>query len=503
MRHASGRRRRTLLAGAVAALVVVAAAVAAWFLWSPGAGAARGVEVMPVLEPATLSVAPGDVVTLAGGGVTDASFQLSQALWSSAPVVALATEDTLTEVSAATAGLSLPLLVVPGDPGEEDTARLASELERLGTRAVTHAGVTLPAGIDVEHLRASHLKRPGDAGVTPHLLVGDAATRDLAEAVLSPVKGAADIAAEDPRGAVDVIRAIAEDPEAALVVMGDFADEDYRWKLETVLTGVELPGGGQLAAPGKLYVALYGHPGSSALGVLGEQGVEATIERARAHAAPYEALTDMTVVPSLEIIATIASAGAGPDGNYSAEAEIATLRPLVDAAAENGLYVVLDLQPGRTDFLTQAKLYEELLREPHVGLALDPEWRLKPNQVHLRQIGSVAIDEVNEVANWLADLTREHLLPQKVLILHSFRISMTPDIDRLDTSRDELAIVMHVDGQGAQGAKQETWRALHDYAPNMPFWGWKNFYDEDSPAMLTPEQTMANVSPTPVFVSYQ
>ena len=60
MRHASGRRRRTLLASAVAALVVVAAAVAAWFLWSPGAGAARGVEVTPSLEPATLSVAPGE-----------------------------------------------------------------------------------------------------------------------------------------------------------------------------------------------------------------------------------------------------------------------------------------------------------------------------------------------------------------------------------------------------------------------------------------------------------
>jgi hypothetical protein len=32
-------------------------------------------------------------------------------------------------------------------------------------------------------------------------------------------------------------------------------------------------------------------------------------------------------------------------------------------------------------------------------------------------------------------------------------------------------------------------------------WGWKNFYDEDTP-MLTPAQTLA-VEPTPVFVSYQ
>ncbi len=498
MRHASGTRRNSILAWLLAAVVVVAVAVGAW-LWSASATAARGLALAPDLGPATPAVTSGEVVTLPGGDATAASVQLSEVLYGAAPVVALATPDSLAEASAATAGLAIPLLVAPAD-GEG--TELVAELERLGTIAVARIGASPPTGIDVTDVRLAHLKRSGSPAVTPHVLVATEEERDVAEAILSPVGGVAEVAVEDPRGAVDVIRAIAENPDSALVVMGDF-DPDYQWKLETVLTGVELPGGGQLAAPGKLYVALYGHPGSAVLGVLGEQGVEATVERARAHAAPYEALTDRTVVPALEIIATIASAGPGPDGNYSAEADISTLRPLVDAAAANGLYVVLDLQPGRTDFLTQAKLYEELLLEPHVGLALDPEWRLRPDQVHLRQIGSVDIDEVNEVSNWLADLVRENRLPQKVLILHSFRISMTPEIDRLDTSRDELAITMHVDGQGAQGAKQDTWRALHDYAPNMPFWGWKNFYDEDSPAMLTPEQTIAGVDPTPIFISYQ
>ena len=71
----------------------------------------------------------------------------------------------------------------------------------------------------------------------------------------------------------------------------------------------------------------------------------------------------------------------------------------MDAAREAGVYVMLDLQPGRTDFLTQAKRYEELLAQPHVGLALDPEWRLGPQQLHLEQIGSVGIDEVNSVVD--------------------------------------------------------------------------------------------------------
>ena len=50
-------------------------------------------------------------------------------------------------------------------------------------------------------------------------------------------------------------------------------------------------------------------------------------------------------------------------------------------------------------------------RCPYVGLALDPEWRLAPDQVHLRQIGSVGVDEVNGVVAWLADFTAQRAPP--------------------------------------------------------------------------------------------
>lgn len=489
---------------ALVGVLVVALLAGAGLWWLGPLAHARAVHAAPRLAAAELATPADGPASIAGGDDTTLSLQLAAAQFTSSPVIGLTTPERLADAAAVLAGRRVPLLVLPADPTAEQVDAVAAEAERLGATAVATVGVGVPEGLALEPVPAAQLKRPTGEAAPTFALVADDATATLVDALLSPTSGRALVMAEDPRGSVDTVAALADAPDPTILTVGDLAmDEDFQWKLETVLTGVELPGGGQLAAPGKLYVALYGHPGSSALGVLGEQGVEATIERARAHAAPYEGLTDLTVVPALEIIATIASAGAGPDGNYSAEADIATLRPLVDAAAANGLYVVLDLQPGRTDFLTQAKLYEELLALPHVGLALDPEWRLKPDQVHLRQIGSVSIDEVNQVVNWLADFTRERRLPQKVLILHSFRVSMTPEIERLDTSRDELAIVMHVDGQGGQGAKQDTWRVLHTYAPNMPWWGWKNFYDEDSPAMLTPQQTIANVNPTPIFVSYQ
>jgi hypothetical protein len=79
---------------------------------------------------------------------------------------------------------------------------------------------------------------------------------------------------------------------------------------------------------------------------------------------------------------------------------------------------------------------------------------------------------------------------------------MLPGRDRVDLSRDELAVMVHADGQGGQGDKQATWRALNEGAQDELWWGWKNFYDEDAP-MLTPEQTVAQVKPLPQLISYQ
>ena len=312
----------------------------------------------------------------------------------------------------------------------------------------------------------------------------------------------------DPRATPATVQAVAAatTPETRVLAVGPQVDAlggaaEVDWRVRTAATGVELPGGGQLVFAGKRLVALYGSPDFPGLGLLGEQDLPATLVRARQLAATYQALTDATVVPTLEIIATIASAGPGDDGNYSNETPVESLRPWVEAARDAGEIVILDLQPGRTDFLTQAKEYESLLEYPNVGLALDPEWRLKPNQVHLRQIGSVGIDEVNAVAAWLADLTRREHLPQKPFVLHQFMLRMISDRARLDTSHAELAYVIHVDGQGSQGAKAATWRAIQKDAPAGVLWGWKNFIDEDKPT-LTPEQTY-QIKPTPVLVSYQ
>jgi len=276
----------------------------------------------------------------------------------------------------------------------------------------------------------------------------------------------------------------------------------FAQRVRTARHAPELPGGGLLPFPGRRMVALYGHPDTAALGMLGEQPAAESVARAAALAGRFQELTDTPVVPAFELIATVASGSRQADGSYSRRTAVSTLLPWVQAAERSGGYVVLDLQPGRDDFLTQAKAYESLLRRPWVGLALDPEWRLQRGERPLRQIGHVGIDEVNAVGAWLAALVREHDLPPKVLTLHQFSLSMVRDRDRLDTSLDEVQWLVHADGQGGQNAKQDTWAALRRGLPDGVWLGWKNFEDEDTP-MLTPAQTVAQVHPTPYFVSYQ
>ena len=293
--------------------------------------------------------------------------------------------------------------------------------------------------------------------------------------------------------------------EGPVLAVGDGfgTDEQFAGQVEVTRTATELPGGGIAPFPGRHMIALYGHPETAALGMMGEQPPAEAVTRLNKLVEEYRQLMPgRTVIGSFEIITTVASSSAGDDGDYSYGTPIDVLMPWIEAAEQNDIYVVLDLQPGRSSFLDQAKQYEEVLKRPTVGLALDPEWRLKPDQRHLRQIGQVSVDEVNEVGAWLADLVAEHKLPPKVLTLHQFQTRMIIDRARLDTSRPEVQHLVHVDGQGGQAAKQSTWSVIKRDLPAHTFMGWKNFEDEDIP-MLTPKQTVEQVHPTPHFISYQ
>ncbi|MCB2224797.1 MAG: hypothetical protein KQH83_11575 [Actinobacteria bacterium] len=438
------------------------------------------------------------------------SLALSQATFPCAEEVTVAPAGDPTAARRAAlhaAAAGGPLLLAAGDAGS-----LAAEIARLDPALVTVAGPwahddpafggRAVAALD-ERLGIRGGIAQGASDASRLLVVGEGAAASW-PAVWAAARAAGDTAvlaaSADLRALPDAQTAALRSTAAPANLLG--TGDDAAWQLAAVRSGSELPGGGLLLFPGRRLVAFYGHPQTGVLGVLGEQGIDgaaATIERMLPIVAEYGS-DGVTPVPAFEIIATVASAEATSDGDYSRETPLDVLRPWVEAAGEAGVYVILDLQPGRTDFLTQAELYEEFVRLPHVGIAIDPEWRLEPWQVH-QQIGSVDAAEINEVAAWMAGIVREEGLPQKLLLLHQFRPEMIPDRDAVEL-HPELAIAVQMDGHGVPADKHATWGRLTG-APDAGrlWWGWKNFYDEDAP-MATPQQVL-DLEPTVYLVSFQ
>lgn len=435
-------------------------------------------------------------------------------------VVSAPDRDNRLKAAAIAVDLGVPMLIRYTAP---DTASsVDEEIRRLGATRVINVGEKAGAETDPDDLQLITDTQPVTAGEEQEIaaIVGRARGADGNEqgsgdvpifaTELTSFAAAATAAASkvpvtvlsyaDPRVTKESMDQV--DGEKALALGQQFGStERFRSTIELAKNG-ELPGGGGLVFPGRRMIATYGHPSGPALGQMGEQPPAEAVNVVKEWVSQYQTLTDEKIIPAFEVIATVASSEPGPDGNFTNESDPAELVPYIDAITEAGGYAVIDLQPGLTTFKEQAVRYEELLKRPNVGLALDAEWKLQPGQQPAAQVGSASAAEINEATQWLAELTRENGLPQKALIIHQFQLAMLPDRENIDTSAPELSFVLHADGHGTAEQKFETWNVMRQDLQPQFFMAWKNFIDEDMP-MFTPEQTYNTVQPRPWFVSYQ
>ncbi|QIK76232.1 hypothetical protein [Nocardioides piscis] len=243
-----------------------------------------------------------------------------------------------------------------------------------------------------------------------------------------------------------------------------------------------LPGGGKrIFGKRRFLTAYYGTAGTSSLGVLGETSADRAFKRIVRSGRPMLRRGER-LMPVYELIVTVADGSENPDaaGDHSHDILHSHVQSYIDAAHRNGALLLLDLQPGRTDFLETAKRWQWALEDPWVGLALDPEWRVGPDEVPGQVYGSVSAREINRTAGWLSRLTRSGGLPEKLLVLHQFQRGMIPDIGKV-RQRDGLAIVQHVDGFGSPADKLATYANVA--RPRKFTMGFKIFLDEDQPRM--------------------
>lgn len=211
------------------------------------------------------------------------------------------------------------------------------------------------------------------------------------------------------------------------------------------------------------------------------------------------------VLPTLELIATVVQprGAPGPDGMFRTRASDETVGRHLEAARRVEGILLLAIQPGRSDFVTEVTFYERWLREPDVGVALDPEWRLHEGQFAPEVFGHVTGKELDETAAYLAGLVAEHDLPEKVMLYHQLRVDIVRKPQQL-RPHPGIAQVVSVDGIGSPPMKEETWEAVLAVTPRHVRPGFKLFYVEDAEfgPIMTPAEVLG-LSPRPDYVMYE
>jgi hypothetical protein len=216
----------------------------------------------------------------------------------------------------------------------------------------------------------------------------------------------------------------------------------------------ELPRGGRQLFPRYRVVGFYGMQN---LDVLGAGPPDVVAQRLLKVARPY-ATPGHPVMPMFELIATVAHPFPTPSGRYRTHQKDAIVRSFLRAVRRIDGVLVLDVQPGRDDFVSSLRRWEPYLRQPDVGVALDPEFAMGPGQVPGKQLGRADAAAINRASAYVAGIVRRHRLPQKLFMIHQFRDRMIADKAKI-TIRPGLAMTWNADGFGVRSAK------LEDYGP--------------------------------------
>lgn len=251
-------------------------------------------------------------------------------------------------------------------------------------------------------------------------------------------------------------------------------------------------------------VSYYGNPLAEQMGVLGEHPPDEVLRRLRAQAAVYQQLsTDgRMVVPAIHLIYAVAQERPGPEGIYLLRMEDELVEFWVQLTREQGLLLFLDIQFGRSTIEREFLHVAPFLKEPHVHLALDPEFAWGPNEYPLIDIGRIDASVVNRAQELLQQVAIEHRLPNKILIVHQFRRDMLTNKASI-RPYEHVELVIDADGFGAPAVKLDQWNRVIRQ-DNVERAGIKLFYRHDarSGGLMSEADVMA-LTPTPLVIIYQ
>ena len=177
-----------------------------------------------------------------------------------------------------------------------------------------------------------------------------------------------------------------------------------------------LPRGGREVFPRYRLVGYAGVTGASTLGRLGIGPLDKRVAEIEGQAKPYAAGRE--ILPVVEVIATVVQGSPGRDHKYRVRLTDAQIGTYLKAARKHRAVMLLNLQPGRSEFITEAMAFRKWLKEPDVGVAMDPEWAMARGQRPGGVYGHTTGAELDEVARYLSGLVKQYRLPEKMMVYH-------------------------------------------------------------------------------------
>jgi hypothetical protein len=263
-----------------------------------------------------------------------------------------------------------------------------------------------------------------------------------------------------------------------------------------------LPRGGRDVFPRYRLVGYAGVTGASTLGRLGTGPLDQRVAEIERRAKPYAAGRE--ILPVVEVIATVVQGSPGRDGKYRVRLADAQIAKYHKAARKHRAVMLLNLQPGRSEFIAEAKAFQKWLKEPDVGVALDPEWAMDRGQRPGAAYGHSTGAELDEVARYLSGLVKQYNLPEKVMVYHQVARSVVRKESGLK-DHDGVAAIKSVDGLGHPGPKKGTYRVVNKTTPKFVHAGFKLFFTEDrrhGGRLMTPKEVLG-LKPRPEYVMFE
>ncbi len=170
---------------------------------------------------------------------------------------------------------------------------------------------------------------------------------------------------------------------------------------------------------------MYGLPGDPSYGSLGSYDNLRLVEFMREKAAEYQGIDPSRPVKlGVEIIASLAQKTPGVDGTYVRDTSATSIYSYTEFTRSNDMLLFLDVQIGRRTVPDDVQRLQRYLLQPHVHLALDPEFAVGQTELPTVDLGSVTAADIRWTQDYLVSVATENHLPPKILMVHQFVAEM-------------------------------------------------------------------------------